>query len=286
QEQGTPAYMVASESVALQSADFTLIGDIKPGEIVVLPKTGGIQRHQMSRTGLRHTPCLFEYVYLARPASVIEGISVYEARWRIGEAFGQYIKQQWPDLDIDVVIPVPETSRNVAIPLALALNTPYREGFDKNHYVGRTFIMPTRHVRRRAVQQKLNIIGMEFKNRNVLLVDDSIVRGTTSKEIIQMVREAGAKNVYFASAAPEVRFPNLYGIDVPSSKDLVACNRTVDEIAEYIGADRLIYFPLEKLVETVRAINSELTEFETSIFDGKYVTGLEDEYLSQVNGRG
>ena len=228
-------------------------------------------------------PCIFEYVYLARPDSVIDGISVYETRLRMGESLAQKIAREHADLDIDVVIPIPDSSRPSAMQLAQKLDVAYREGFIKNRYIGRTFIMPGQAVRKKSVRQKLNAIGMEFKGKNVLLVDDSIVRGTTSREIVQMARDAGANKVYFASAAPPVRFPNVYGIDMPSPKELIANGRSPAEIAREIGADCLIYQDLDALIEDVRSVNPKVQNFETSCFSGVYITGdVTPEYLAGI----
>jgi amidophosphoribosyltransferase len=225
-------------------------------------------------------------VYLARPDSVIDGISVYETRMRMGASLAEKIKRKYRDLDIDVVIPIPDSSRPSAMELAENLGLPYREGFIKNRYIGRTFIMPGQEVRKKSVRQKLNAIGMEFKGRNVMLVDDSIVRGTTSREIVQMARDAGARKVYFASAAPPVRYPNVYGIDMPTSRELIATGRTDDEIAREIGADRLIYQDLDALIDDVRSVNPKIEHFETSCFNGVYVTGdITPEYLADVEAQ-
>jgi amidophosphoribosyltransferase len=218
-------------------------------------------------------PCMFEYVYLARPDSVMDGISVYQARLNMGETLAQRLISTMPPSDIDVVIPIPESSRPSAMQLAHKIGKPYREGFVKNRYVGRTFIMPGQGVRKKSVRQKLNAIGLEFKNRNVLLVDDSIVRGTTSKEIVQMAREAGARKVYLASAAPPVRYPNVYGIDMPTREELVAHDRSIEEIRQFIGADALIYQDVEAMKRVVGALNTKVDSFEASCFDGRYVTG-------------
>ena len=270
-EQGTE-YMVASESVAVDALGFRLLRDIAPGEAVFIDEDGNFHSQQCAeRTSLN--PCIFEFVYLARPDSLIDGASVYESRLVMGEKLAEKIRAHYQHLDIDVVIPIPDSSRPSAMQLALGLGLPYREGFVKNRYIGRTFIMPGHAVRRRSVRQKLNTIGMEFKGKNVLLVDDSIVRGTTSREIVQMAREAGARKVYFASAAPPVRFPNVYGIDMPTRAELIAAHRSEAEVAREIGADALIYQDLEELKDAVRRANPRLVNFETSCFDGIYVTG-------------
>ena len=275
-------YMIASEDVALNALGFDLLGDIQPGEAVFIEEKGGLFRQQCcDETALR--PCLFEYVYLARPDSIIDNVSVYKARLRMGEALATKIQRIWPDHDIDVVIPIPDTSRTSALPLAYNLGIKYREGFIKNRYIGRTFIMPGQQQRKKSVRQKLNAIELEFKDKNVLLVDDSIVRGTTSQQIIEMARVAGAKKVYFASASPPVRFPNVYGIDMPTAKELIAHGRTEDEVATAIGADRLIYQDLDDLRQTVRVWNSKIDEFEDSVFSGNYLTPeVTKEYLDEL----
>jgi amidophosphoribosyltransferase len=228
-------------------------------------------------------PCIFEFVYLARPDSVIDGISVYETRLRMGESLAEKIAREHAELDIDVVIPIPDSSRPSAMQLARRLNIEYREGFIKNRYIGRTFIMPGQSVRKKSVRQKLNAIGMEFRGKNVLLVDDSIVRGTTSREIVQMARDSGARKVFFASASPPVRFPNVYGIDMPSSKELIANGRSPQEVAREIGADCLIYQDLDALVEDVRSVNPKVQSFEASCFSGIYITGdVTEEYLADI----
>ena len=276
-------YIIASESVAIDALDFTLIRDIEPGEAVFITNDGKLYTRQCAENP-RYSPCIFEYVYLARPDSIIDNISVYKARLRMGEALAEKILKLRPDHDIDVVIPIPDTGRTSALPLAYNLGVKYREGFIKNRYIPRTFIMPGQAVRKKSVRQKLNAIDLEFKNKNVLLVDDSIVRGTTSGEIIQMAREAGAKKVYFASAAPPVCYPNVYGIDMPSPNELIAHGRTEDEVAKIIGTDWLIYQDLDDLIESVRAGNPKLAEFDLSCFNGKYVTGdINEEYLQHID---
>jgi amidophosphoribosyltransferase len=280
-EYGTE-YLVASESVALDTLGFKLLRDVMPGEAILIDFEGRFHSRQCA-VNPSLNPCIFEYVYLARPDSVIDGISVYETRLRMGESLAEKIRREYADLHIDVVIPIPDSSRPAAMELAKRLGVSYREGFIKNRYIGRTFIMPGQAVRKKSVRQKLNAIGMEFRNKNVLLVDDSIVRGTTSREIVSMARESGAKKVFFASASPPVRFPNVYGIDMPSSKELIANGRTDAEIAEEIGADRLIYQDLDALVEAVRSVNPTVTRFETSCFSGEYITGdITPEYLAGV----
>jgi amidophosphoribosyltransferase len=277
--------MVASESVAVDSLGYKLLRDVAPGEAVFIDEDGNFYSQQCAEhTSLN--PCIFEYVYLARPDSVIDGASVYEARLVMGEKLAEKIRRSYRHLDIDVVIPIPDSSRPSALQLALGLGLPYREGFVKNRYIGRTFIMPGQAVRRRSVRQKLNTIGVEFKGKNVLLVDDSIVRGTTSREIVQMAREAGARKVYFASAAPPVRFPNVYGIDMPTRAELIAAHRSEDEVAREIGADALIYQELEALKDAVRQVNPKLKNFETSCFDGHYITGdITSDYLQAIEVR-
>ena len=280
-ENGTE-YMAASESVALDVLGFELVADIKPGEAVFFGLDGQVQTRQCADSPL-YSPCIFEYVYLARPDSIMDNISVYKARLRMGEKLAQKILRVRPDHDIDVVIPIPDTSRTSALQLANTLDLKYREGFMKNRYIGRTFIMPGQQQRKKSVRQKLNAIELEFRNKNVLLVDDSIVRGTTSSQIIQMARDAGARKVYFASAAPPVRFPNVYGIDMPTGDELIGYGRDDDEIRQAIGADWLIYQDLNDLVRAVAKGNPEIGQFDTSVFTGNYVTGdVGDEYLSQL----
>jgi amidophosphoribosyltransferase len=264
--------MVASESVALEGTGHKLTRDIAPGEALFIDQAGTIHTQQCAANPTLH-PCMFEFVYLARPDSVMDGISVYHARLNMGETLAQRVISAMPPSDIDVVIPIPESSRPSAMQLAHRLGKPYREGFVKNRYVGRTFIMPGNEVRKKSVRQKLNAIGMEFKGRNVLLVDDSIVRGTTSKEIVQMAREAGARKVYLASAAPPVRHPNVYGIDMPTKDELIAHNRSVEEIRQFIGADQLIYQDVDAMKRVVGALNPKIIGFEASCFDGHYITG-------------
>src|SRR5690348_17824416 len=278
-------YMVASESVAVDALGFRLLRDIAPGEAIFIGEGGGFHTQQcVPHASLN--PCIFEYVYLARPDSIIDGASVYETRLHMGEKLAEKIRRQYRHLGIDVVIPIPDSSRPSALQLALGLGVPYREGFVKNRYIGRTFIMPGHAVRRRSVRQKLNPIAMEFKGKNVMLVDDSIVRGTTSQEIVQMAREAGARKVFFASAAPPVRFPNVYGIDMPTRAELIAAHRSEEEVASEMGADALIYQDLEALKDAVRRANPRLTSFETSCFDGHYITGdITSDYLRAIEIR-
>lgn len=263
-------YMVASESVALDVLGYQPVADVAPGEAIFITEDGQFyQRICAEITDYR--PCLFEYVYLARPDSIIDKISVYKVRLRMGEALAEKILREYPDHDIDVVIPVPETSRTAAVTLSHCLGVKYREGFVKNTYIGRTFIMPGQTLRKKSVRQKLNTIPLEFKGKNVLLVDDSIVRGTTSKEIIQMARDAGANKVYFASAAPEIRHPNIYGIDIPVASELIAYDRNTKEICDAIGADWLIFQDLQVLIDAAREGNSAIMQFEDSVFTGNYI---------------
>ena len=275
-------YMIASESVALSALGFEVVDDVRPGEAVYISEAGALTVKQCADSA-GYAPCIFEHVYLARPDSIIDDISVYKARLRMGEKLADKIVREWPDHDIDVVIPIPDTSRTSALPLAYRLGIKYREGFIKNRYIGRTFIMPGQQQRKKSVRQKLNAIELEFKDKNVLLVDDSIVRGTTSSQIIQMAREAGAKNVYFASAAPPVRYPNVYGIDMPSKEELIAHDRSVEEIAETIGADRLFFQDLDDLIEAVQKGNDNISAFDCSVFTGEYVTGdVSVDYLEHL----
>lgn len=270
--------MIASESVALEGTGHKFERDIAPGEAIFVDLDGRVHAEQCAAAPV-YNPCIFEFVYLARPDSVLDGISVYQARLNLGETLAKRVISTVPPDKIDVVIPIPESSRPSAAQLAQLLGLPYREGFVKNRYVGRTFIMPGQSVRKKSVRQKLNVIASEFKGRNVLLVDDSIVRGTTSREIVQMAREAGARKVYLASAAPPVRFPNVYGIDMPTPQELVAHNRTVEEIRQIIGCDALIYQDVEAMKKAIGALNPSIKEFDASCFDGVYVTGdvtLED----------
>jgi amidophosphoribosyltransferase len=276
-------YMVASESVALQSHGFELVRDLEPGEAVFITQDGEFHSKQCADNPSL-SPCIFEYVYFARPDSIMDGVSVYKARLRMGQTLVKKIQRDMPGHDIDVVIPIPDTSRSTALEVAYHLNVKYREGFIKNRYIGRTFIMPGQKERKKSVRQKLNPIDLEFKGKNVLLVDDSIVRGTTSKQIVQMARDAGASKVYMASAAPPVRYPNVYGIDMASHEEFVAHNRSIDEIAEIIGADWLIYQDLEDLKWAVHRGNKAITEFDCSCFDGEYVTNdVDDLYFALLS---
>jgi amidophosphoribosyltransferase len=277
-----PEWMLASESVALTALSFKFIRDIGPGEAVFIDEAGRLFSQQLVAS-VRHTPCIFEYVYFARPDSIMDNISVYRARMRMGDKLAEKMIRERPDHDIDVVIPIPDTSRTSALQVAQKLGLKYREGFIKNRYIGRTFIMPGQQMREKSVRSKLNAIDLEFRGKNVLLVDDSIVRGTTSAQIIDLAREAGAKKVYFASAAPPVRFPNVYGIDMPAASELVAAGRSVDEVAKFIGADWLIYQDLDDLVAACRHDDAQVTEFDTSCFSGEYVTGdVTPEYLARL----
>ncbi|MBU3023299.1 amidophosphoribosyltransferase [Aestuariibacter sp. A3R04] len=276
-------YMVASESVALDAVGFTFIRDVAPGEAVYITEAGELHTQQCAAQPTT-SPCIFEFVYFARPDSFIDGISVYASRVNMGRKLGEKIAREWSDLDIDVVIPIPETSMDVALQIANTLELPYRQGFVKNRYIGRTFIMPGQTMRKQSVRRKLNAISSEFKGKNVLLVDDSIVRGTTSGQIIEMARESGAKKVYFASAAPEIRFPNVYGIDMPSANELIAYGREIDQIAELIQADGLIFQDIDDLVMAVREENPDIQRFETSVFDGNYITADVDQaYLERID---
>ena len=269
---GSHDVMLASESVAIEGTGHRLVRDVAPGEAIFVDLEGRVHAQQCAANPSLN-PCIFEFVYLARPDSVMDGISVYQARLNLGETLAQRVISTMPPSDIDVVIPIPESSRPSAMQLAQKIGKPYREGFVKNRYVGRTFIMPGQSVRRQSVRQKLNAMGVEFRGRNVLLVDDSIVRGTTSKEIVQMAREAGARRVYMASAAPPVRFPNVYGIDMPTSEELVAYGRTAEQVRQFIGADALIYQDVDAMKRVVAALNPRLDGFEASCFDGHYITG-------------
>ncbi len=276
-------WMVASESVAIDALGFERVRDVEPGEAVFIDMAGNFYSRQCAENA-QHSPCIFEYVYFARPDSIIDGISVYKARLRMGETLAKKIERVFPEHDIDVVIPIPDTSRTSAMELANELGILYREGFIKNRYIGRTFIMPGQQQRKKSVRQKLNPIELEFRGKNVLLVDDSIVRGTTSEQIIQMARDAGANKVYFASAAPPVRFPNVYGIDMPSKEELIGHGRDEEQIAAAIGADRLFYQDLDDLIDAVLYKKSKVvSRFDTSVFNGEYVTGDVDEaYLQKL----
>jgi len=275
-------YMVASESVALNAAGFSLMRDILPGESIYISQNGDFYSHQCVKPKT-YTPCIFEFVYFARPDSIIDGMSVYKSRLRMGEFLAQRIIEKGLHHEVDVVIPIPDTSRSSALQVAHHLGVKYREGFIKNRYIGRTFIMPGQEKRKKSVRQKLNPIDLEIKDKNVLLIDDSIVRGTTSKQIIEMARHAGAKKVFFASAAPPVKFPNVYGIDMPASSELIASNKSEKELARFIGADWLLYQTLDDLIESVRFEDSEVKDFDTSCFSGDYVTNdVTQTYLQKI----
>lgn len=281
-EQGID-YMVASESVALQAQGFELVRDVAPGEAIFISEDGEFHSKQCAADS-KLSPCIFEYVYFARPDSIMDGVLVYKSRLRMGQMLVKKILREMPAHDIDVVIPIPDTSRSTALEVAYHLNVKYREGFIKNRYIGRTFIMPGQQERKKSVRQKLNPIELEFAGKNVLLVDDSIVRGTTSKQIVQMAREAGAKKVYMASAAPPVRYPNVYGIDMASHEEFVAHNRTVEEITKIIGADKLIYQDLDDLIAAVQHGNKEIKHFDCSCFSGEYVTqDVDDAYFNRLS---
>ncbi len=281
-EKGTE-YMVASESVALDACDFEFVRDVAPGEAIFFSENGQLYSKQCAENP-SFNPCIFEFVYFARPDSTIDKISVYGSRLEMGKKLGEKIAKEWSDETIDVVIPIPETSCDSALQIAQTLNLPYRQGFVKNRYIGRTFIMPGQEQRKKSVRQKLNAITTEFAGKNVLLVDDSIVRGTTSEQIIDMARAAGAKKVFFASAAPEIRFPNVYGIDMPSATELIAHGRELDDICQLIGADKLIFQSIEDLKAAVSIANPEIKEFETSVFNGQYITkDIDQSYLEKLD---
>ena len=278
-----PEHIVASESVALDVLGYETVRDLRPGEALFIDLQGRVHAKQCAEEST-YSPCIFEHVYFARPDSLMDGISVHKTRLRMGIYLGRKIRRVWPNHKIDVVIPIPDTSRTSAMQLAKELKITYREGFIKNRYIGRTFIMPGQEQRKKSVRQKLNPIELEFRNKNVLLVDDSIVRGTTSGQIIQMARDAGARRVYFASAAPPVRYPNVYGIDMPSPTELVAHNRSEKEICAKIGADKLFYQDLDDLIKAARKGNDKIKHFDCSCFNGKYVTGdVDKHYLELVN---
>ncbi|MGB5446805.1 MAG: amidophosphoribosyltransferase [Psychromonas sp.] len=283
-EEGDIEYIVASESVGLDTIGFKVIRDVEPGEAVYITEDRQLFTKQCAEK-TRLTPCIFEYVYLARPDSTLSGISVYEARLEMGRKLGAKIKREWADVEIDVVIPIPETSNDIALEISIEMGLPYRQGFVKNRYIGRTFIMPGQTQRRNAVRRKLNPITSEFKGKAVLLVDDSIVRGTTSEQIIEMVRDAGARKVYLASAAPQVCHPNVYGIDMPTANELIAYNRTVEQISDCIGTDALIFQDLQDLKDALLKQNPNVDDFECSVFDGIYVTGdINQEYFDYLAG--
>lgn len=274
-------YMVASESTALDVLGFSLVRDISPGEAIYIDVHGKISTQECATDAI-HSPCIFEYVYFARPDSVIEDVFVQKARMRMGQRLAKKILKEWPGHDIDVVMPIPDTSRTAAIEIAYLLGVKYREGFIKNRYIGRTFIMSGNKVRKKSVRQKLNPIGLEFRDKNVLLIDDSIVRGTTSREIVQMARDAGAKKVYFASASPPIRYQNIYGIDMPARNELIAFNKDIDDIGKEIQTDRLIYQDLDDLIWAVQQGNLRLKRFDTSVFNGDYITGVEEGYFENL----
>jgi amidophosphoribosyltransferase len=274
-------FMLASESVALDVQGYRLVRDIEPGEAIFIRPDGQVFTRQCSENP-RYNTCIFEYVYFARPDSIIDNVFVHKARMRMGRKMAEHVMREWPDNDIDVVIPIPDTSRTSALEMAYTLGVPYREGFIKNRYIGRTFIMPGQAKRKKSVRQKLNSLALEFKGKNVMLVDDSIVRGTTSGEIVQMARDAGANKVYFASASPPIKFPNIYGIDMPAAKELIAHGRTEEEVAKAIGVDRLVYLPLEDLIAAVSKGNSRLKDFDCSVFTGNYATGEDGDYFAEL----
>ena len=274
-------YIVASENASFSALGFKTLRDVEPGEAIYIDVDGNLHSEQCS-DGSQPTPCIFEYVYLARPDSTLDEISVYKARMRMGQKLAKKILRLNPNHDIDVVIPIPDSSTTAALQLAAALKLPYRQGFVKNRYVGRTFIMPNQEERKKSVRRKLNILDLEFKDKNVLLVDDSIVRGTTSKRIIEMAKQAGAKKVYFSSAAPPVKFQNLYGIDMAATNELIASGKTEEEVADAIGADWLIYQDLKDLIDSAREGNPAIENFEISIFDGKYPTSISSNYLEDL----
>ena len=280
---GKKEIMVASESVALDSTGYKLVRAIKPGEAIFIDLKGNLHTRLCSeKTG--YTPCIFEYVYFARPDTILDGISVYRTRMKMGQNLAKKIKKEWKNQDIDVVMPIPDTSRIAALELSTSLKVPFREGFIKNRYIGRTFIMPEQAQRIQSVKRKLNAIASEFNGKNVLLVDDSIVRGTTSKQIIDMAREAGAKKVYMASAAPPVKYPNVYGIDMPASNEFVAYEKSEKEISDFIGADKLVYQNLDDLILSVKEENSPIEKFDASCFDGQYVTeDVSQDYLKELD---
>ena len=275
------SYIVSSESVALDLLGYETVRDLNPGESVFIDIKGKLHSSVYSND-LDLTPCIFEYVYFSRQDSIIDGVNVQEARMRMGKQLANKILREWADNDIDVIIPIPDTSRTAALEMAIRLNKNYREGLIKNRYIGRTFIMQGQAVRKKSVRYKLNPLVSEFKDKNVLLVDDSIVRGTTSREIVQMARDSGAKKVYFASASPPIRFPNIYGIDMPSKNDLIANGKKTDQVCKEIGADKLIYQDLEDLVYAVQAGNQNIKKFETSVFTGEYLTNVSKKYFQEL----
>ena len=278
-------YMLASESVGLTALGFKITRDVEPGEAIVIDRKGNVHSQQCSDNSIL-SPCIFEFVYFARPDSIIDKISVYKSRLRMGERLAIKIKSEWQYEEIDVVMPIPDTSRTSALQVANELNLKYREGFIRNRYIARTFIMPGQKQRKKSVRQKLSAIELEFKDKNVLLVDDSIVRGTTSQEIVQMARAAGAKKVFFASAAPPVRYPNVYGIDMASKNEFVAHNKTTEEVCQTIGADKLIYQNLDDLIWSVQQGNPNIKSFDCSCFDGNYLTkDIDEPYLDNLEAQ-
>ncbi len=282
-ENGTD-YMLASESVALVTQGYEVVRDIEPGEAIFITHDGQVHSKQCAENP-RYNSCIFEYVYFARPDSVIDQVYVHKARMRMGHNLAEKVKREWKNHDIDVVIPIPDTSRTSAHEMAITLGVPYREGYIKNRYIGRTFIMPGQTLRKKSVRRKLNPLDIEFKGKNIMLVDDSIVRGTTSREIVQMARDSGANKVYFASASPAIRFPNIYGIDMPAAHELIAHNRTEEEVATEIGADRLVYQEIDDMIDAVTAGNRNLKNFDCSVFTGEYITGENDDYFSDLEIR-
>ena len=282
-EQGTD-YMIASESVALVTQGYEIVRDIKPGEAIFITHDGEVHTKQCADNP-RYNTCIFEYVYFARPDSIIDNVFVHKARMRMGHSLAKKVERVWQDHDIDVVIPIPDTSRTSALEMAITLGVPYREGYIKNRYIARTFIMPEQKQRKKSVRRKLNPLDIEFKGKNVMLVDDSIVRGTTSREIVQMARDSGANKVYFASASPAIRFPNIYGIDMPAANELIAHNKSEEEVAREIGADRLIYQDLTDLLASITQGNPELEQFDCSVFDGNYITGESGVYFTELEAR-
>ena len=280
--QGKTEYIVASESVAITALGFEVVRDVLPGEAIFISASGHFFSRQCSESA-KYTPCIFEHVYFARPDSVIDGMSVYQSRLNQGQRLAERLLESWADHDIDVVIPIPDSGRIAALQMAKTLNLPYREGFVKNRYVGRTFIMPGQALREKSVRRKLNAIENEFKGKNVLLVDDSIVRGTTSAQIIEMARDVGASKVYFASAAPPVRHPNVYGIDMPAVNEFIANGRSIEQINETIGSDRLFYQTLDDLIDVTQQEGSAVSAFDSSCFNGEYVTGdIDEAYLQKL----
>lgn len=282
-EKGTD-YMLASESVALVTQGYEVVRDIEPGEAIFITHDGQVHTKQCAENP-RYNTCIFEYVYFARPDSVIDEVYVHKARMRMGHNLAEKVKREWKNHDIDVVIPIPDTSRTSALEMAITLGVPYREGYIKNRYIGRTFIMPGQTLRKKSVRRKLNPLDIEFKGKNIMLVDDSIVRGTTSREIVQMARDSGANKVYFASASPAIRHPNIYGIDMPAAHELIAHNRTEAEVAAEIGADRLVYQEIDDMIDAVTAGNKNLKNFDCSVFTGDYITGENDSYFADLEVR-